>query len=179
MPEDQPINMVRLRTAWERVIRRHAIFRTVFLQSSTDHEYYLQVVLQFTPENITTLTCDNEDAGDAIEMVRKYRETHEKKLAGISPSLFPPIAETRDLLAKEDNSRELRSVAVDIDNASPIYQFCATHELNLSNIIQVAWGRILQQYSMSQAACFAYLTTRRDVPVAGIKAIVAPLVCWN
>jgi amino acid adenylation domain-containing protein/non-ribosomal peptide synthase protein (TIGR01720 family) len=65
------VELPRLRRAWETVLQRHAIFRTVFVQGSARDGFYSQVVLRSTPDNITELHCHEDGAGG---LIRNQRE---------------------------------------------------------------------------------------------------------
>lgn len=75
------IELPRLRRAWETVLRRHAIFRTVFAQASASDGFYTQVVLRSTPNNITELHCHGDDP---VSLIRNERQ------AGNFQSPYPP-----------------------------------------------------------------------------------------
>jgi amino acid adenylation domain-containing protein/non-ribosomal peptide synthase protein (TIGR01720 family) len=246
------IELPRLRRAWESVLQRHAIFRTVFAQGSARDGFYSQVVLRSTPNNITELLCDGDDP---VSLIRSHREagnlqsryppwhlilcqtktgdtfcdlqvnhalidgtsiailssevqriyadigavgegpryrgyieylqstpSHtivaywKKRLSGISPSLFPRICGTPVDASSEQTKRVLRSVDVEIEDATLIHKFCAQYELTVSNVVYVAWALVLRCYVQSDAPSFAYTTSGRDVPVVGAEAIVGPFI---
>ncbi|KAG8414563.1 Nonribosomal peptide synthetase [Metarhizium acridum] len=243
------IDLSRLREAWERVLGRHPVFRTVFVQSSSHMEYYNQAVMVSLPDNITTLQYDDEDV---MELVHDYRATRDqnalwhlvlcqskrgdtfcdlkvshalidgtsmavltrevqlaydemlsagagppygdyirylqstpvdtvidywkKKLSTISPCMFPRISSHSRPPSTSNNKRELRSVELEIEDASIIYQFCRQYGFTISNILQVAWALILQCYTTSKSVCFAYVTSGRDVPVSNIEGAVGPFI---
>ncbi|KAK2877809.1 NRPS [Arthroderma sp. PD_2] len=249
---NNPVDLRRLREGWKRVLERHPVFRTVFVQSSSHMEYYSQAVMVSTPDNITTLQSDDEDV---IELIRDYRSSRiqrdqnalwhlvlcqgktgdafcdlkvshalidgtsiavltrevqlaydsmlsagvgppysdyirylqstpadaiidywKKKLSSISPCIFPQINNTRSSSSVGGNKRELRCVELEIDDASTIYRFCRQYGFTISNILQVAWALILQCYTASEFACFAYVTSGRDAPVSNIEGAVGPFI---
>jgi hypothetical protein len=246
------IELPRLRRAWETVLQRHAMFRTVFAQVSASDGFYSQALLGSTPMNITELHCD---ADDPISLIGNAREAHnlpsqyspwhlilcqtktgdtfcdlrvnhalidgmsiailtsevqrvyagvgpvgdgpgyrgyieylqstpsniimtywKKRLSSISPSLFPRICGTRVHASPEQCKRVLRSVQVEIQDASPIHQFCFQYELTISNLVYVAWALVLRCYTQSDAPSFAYTTSGRDVSVLRAEEIVGPLI---
>lgn len=247
------IELSRLRKAWETVLQRHGIFRTVFVPSPGQPGFYSQAVLRATPDNITELTCEEED--DIPSLIRRHREASDArsrhalwhllicqtskgetfcdlqvnhalidgtsiallssevqrayagqgsvdagpryrdyieylqsspvdktvaywkaKLSGISPSLFPRVSGPRENAAAEHGERVLRSVDVSIAEASPIHQFCAEHELTVSNVVYVAWALVLRSYVQSDESIFAYTTSGRDVPLSGIDEAIGPFI---
>jgi amino acid adenylation domain-containing protein/non-ribosomal peptide synthase protein (TIGR01720 family) len=245
------IELPRLRKAWETVLQRHAIFRTVFTQEGSARDgFYSQAILRSTPKNITEIQCDDGD--DPATLIRSVQSRHEheawhvvlcqtkktrdtfcelqvnhalidgasigivasevqrvyagvgpigggpryrgyieylqstpsdtivahwkERLSGVSPSLFPKICGTREDTSLEQNERVLRSVDVELEDASLINQFCARHELNVSTVMYVAWALVLRSYTQSDEACFAYTTSGRDVPVPGAAEAVGPFI---
>jgi amino acid adenylation domain-containing protein/non-ribosomal peptide synthase protein (TIGR01720 family) len=75
------IELPRLRRAWETVLQRHSIFRTVFAQVSASDGFYSQAVLRSTPKNITELHCDGDDP---VNLIRNEREANNLQ------SRYPP-----------------------------------------------------------------------------------------
>ena len=246
------VELPRLRKAWQTVLQRHAIFRTIFAQSSADDGFYSQVVLRSTPNNITELHCLGDDP---LSLIRNQREASnlespyppwhlilchtttgeifcdlqvnhalidgtsiailsrevqhvyagvgpvgegpcyrsyieflqstpsnaivaywKKKLSDISPSLFPRICATRMHASSKPSERVLRSVNLEIEDASLIHHFCAQYQLTVSNVVYVAWALVLRCYVQSDAPSFAYTTSGRDVPVSGAEETVGPFI---
>lgn len=107
------------------------------------------------------------------EMIIAYWK---KRLSEASPSLFPRLCGTQIRASLEEDKRILRSVEVEIDDASPIHHFCAQYGLTVTNVIFVAWALILRCYVHSDTASFAYTTSGRDVPVFGAEMTVGPFI---
>jgi amino acid adenylation domain-containing protein/non-ribosomal peptide synthase protein (TIGR01720 family) len=58
---------------------------------------------------------------------------------------------------------------------------CERYGVTVSNILRTAWALVLQQYTDVDCVTFGYLSSGRDVPVAGIEDAVGPyltmLIC--
>jgi non-ribosomal peptide synthase protein (TIGR01720 family) len=103
---------------------------------------------------------------DAAMYWRSYME-------GVQPCLIP-TQEAGD--ARTTVNKELRSTTISLGTGTHLHEFCQRHEVTLSNLFQVAWGLVLQTYTGSDAACFGYLNSGRDVPVAGVDSTVGPFI---
>ncbi|KAK2841631.1 NRPS [Arthroderma sp. PD_2] len=67
------VNVVKLRQAWESVVQRHAILRTVFIDSVSSEMYKDQVVLKEMLPDVHVTHCPAEDA-DA-HLAKHWKET--------------------------------------------------------------------------------------------------------
>lgn len=56
------VDLQRLQRAWQGVIDRHSILRTVFIESFTDESYFDQVVLKSISSKACIIVCDNNDS---------------------------------------------------------------------------------------------------------------------
>jgi hypothetical protein len=70
-PGEQRINVERLQSAWQTVVNRHAILRTIFVEgvSSTDG-LFQQIVLKSSKAAFFHLECSNEQ--DALRLLQGY-----------------------------------------------------------------------------------------------------------
>ena len=92
---------------------------------------------------------------------------------GVQPCLLP----TRDTDGSgAQQTKELRSASISLGVGARLQEFCQRQEITLSNLLQVAWGLVLQIYTGSDASCFGYLNSGRDVPVAGVDSILGPFI---
>ncbi|EHK99657.1 putative HC-toxin synthetase [Glarea lozoyensis 74030] len=66
-------------------------------------------------------------------------------------------------------AKELRSLVLEITQASQLRKFCSTNGVTLSNVLQLTWAMILRAYTGSDDVCFGYLTSGRDAPIQGIQ----------
>lgn len=55
------VDLHRLQRAWQKVVNRHSILRTFFIESFTDEGYFDQVVLRSISTKATIIACDNND----------------------------------------------------------------------------------------------------------------------
>ena len=107
------------------------------------------------------------NAGDRMDYWKR-------QLEGTSPSIFPML-----------NHQKSPSVALNIRahlaNTATLIPFCTIHGLTVSNVLQVAWGLVLQQYTESDDVCFGALVSGRDSRIPDVDKIVGPffnvLVC--
>lgn len=71
-----------------------------------------------------------------------------------------------------NTDRQLKSIQIELSDASSLMEFCKLHEVTPANVFQVVWGLVLRLYTGSDNVCFGYLTSGRDVPVDGIEDTV-------
>jgi non-ribosomal peptide synthase protein (TIGR01720 family) len=70
-----PVDLDRLRRAWQYVVDRHAILRTVFVESVTDDGYYDQAVLSAAPANVDIVEDVDDDPVAALD---RYAEREDR-----------------------------------------------------------------------------------------------------
>lgn len=242
-----PVDVSRLRQAWQQVIDRHAILRTFFVQGASGENLFHQVVRRSGTANVemvesadstplvalrkhptamyrdaqpchrlllsstSTETCcaldiDHSliDAHSARILQRDLQLAYDGQLyAEPAPLYYDYIAYLSSLSGADAESywrrymegvqpcllrtretggtqvragKELRSASISLGAGARLHEFCQHHELTLSNLFQVAWGIVLQAYTGSDAACFGYLNSGRDVPVCGVHSTVGPFI---
>lgn len=73
---NEPIEVLRLQTAWQKVVARHASLRTVFIESMSKEGLYDQVVLKEFVPRVLRIECDNDDVLTALSRLLpvKYDE---------------------------------------------------------------------------------------------------------
>ncbi|KAL2783280.1 hypothetical protein BJX66DRAFT_345079 [Aspergillus keveii] len=76
--DNQPINIPRLRKAWQLVINRHSILRTVFVDSNSMNGSFDQVVLKHLHANLVELECDDTNVLQQLNKV-SLEETNRKR----------------------------------------------------------------------------------------------------
>lgn len=235
-----PIDVDRLQNAWGRLVDRHAVFRTVFLDVYGEN-YLDQVVLK---NHLPTVLVhsDNENPGKpasagyaqpmhhlrikrssageitvrlhinhalvdghSLFIIRRdlamayegrlasspppssYRDYiaylqngHSQKqsaeywrsyVEGTVPCLFPIL---KDLDA-QDSPQPFEAVTLELGTTTDLTQFCEKHKLGLSSVLHVVWAIVVQRYTAMDEVCFGYMTSGRQVPVAGAQDIVGPL----
>lgn len=63
-----------------------------------------------------------------------------------------------------------------LDDLRPLQVFCGENGVTLFSLVQLAWGLVLRAYTASDAVCFGYLVTGRNMPIAGIDKVIGPLI---
>ncbi|KAE8337124.1 hypothetical protein BDV24DRAFT_167665 [Aspergillus arachidicola] len=100
------------------------------------------------------------------------REYWKEYLHGVFPCKFPAFNDQRD-----EVTNSLRSLSLDLSlDVLKLQEFNESNELTLSNIFQVAWGLVLQSYTVSDTVCFGYLASGRDVPLGRMEDAVGPFI---
>ncbi len=56
-----------------------------------------------------------------------------------------------------------------------VRQLCRVHDLTASNIFQLAWVLVLRAYIGSESILFGFLSSGRDLPIAGIQKPSGPV----
>lgn len=98
-----------------------------------------------------------------------WRET----LAGLEPCHFPRLPDA----VSEESLLSLRTIHLDLGHlAADAQEFCATHNVTLSNVIHAAWAVLLRSYTGSEDVCFGYLTSGRDIPLARVEDTLGPFI---
>ncbi|KFY79912.1 hypothetical protein V499_01170 [Pseudogymnoascus sp. VKM F-103] len=100
----------------------------------------------------------------------KYWKTY---LDGMNPCLLPNLSYS---LSREPQRRESRSLSVEIKNPHHLLKFCQSQEMTLSALFRTVWGLILRAFTSSDEVCFGFITSGRDLPVAGIEDIVGTFI---
>ena len=245
------IDATRLSHAWETVVRRHSMLRTVFIESASHEGLMDQAVLknisprivhsnandamavgvlreqkplgfsepqphhQFTicQENGGSVFCKLEmshalcdgtsipiiirdlaqayaDQPSTIKEAMRYSQyiSHiqqtsrdediaywRRYLDNVEPCYFPALADGKK------SERELKTLELELKNASQLQSFCAQQSVTLSNVLQLAWSLVLRAYTGNDNVCFGYLSSGRDVPLDGIQdavgLFISMLVC--
>ncbi|KAL2846707.1 hypothetical protein BJY01DRAFT_247134 [Aspergillus pseudoustus] len=76
--DDQPINIPRLRKAWQMVVNRHSILRTVFVDSNSKNGSFDQVVLKHLHANFVELECQDSTVLQQLNKT-SLEETNRKR----------------------------------------------------------------------------------------------------
>lgn len=66
---NQPVSVQRLMSAWQKVVDRHPMLRTVFIKANLGQGLFDQVVLKDTPATILHLKCKDSEALESLEAV--------------------------------------------------------------------------------------------------------------
>ncbi|KAL4933021.1 uncharacterized protein BDV17DRAFT_287381 [Aspergillus undulatus] len=65
----RPISIPRLRKAWQLVVNRHPILRTIFIDSTSKNGSFNQVVLKNLPAHFVELECENSNISEQLNKV--------------------------------------------------------------------------------------------------------------
>ena len=76
----------RLQKAWQMVVDRHPVLRTIFIDSNYDGGSFDQLVLRKLNDNVHDLECDDSEALDILE-ASKLRHLNDKRTPKISHQL--------------------------------------------------------------------------------------------
>ncbi|KAI1458318.1 acetyl-CoA synthetase-like protein [Annulohypoxylon moriforme] len=110
---------------------------------------------------------NSQDAG----RTRSYWAAY---LAGAATCNFPKLchmSESETMVVSSRSSTSLRLYNLETD----LRQVCRSHDLTASNIFQLAWALVLRIYLNSESILFGYLSSGRDLPIAGIQEAVGPV----
>lgn len=90
------------------------------------------------------------------------------------PSILPGMAAPLQMTA--GHHPRPKSLLAQLPNWTNLSLFCKAHGLTPATLLQVAWGLVLRSYTGDSTVCFGYPTSGRDIPVAGVRDLVGPLV---
>ncbi|CZS96958.1 uncharacterized protein RAG0_06072 [Rhynchosporium agropyri] len=94
-------------------------------------------------------------------------------LDGIYPCLLPNLSYS---LSRNPPKIGSCAIAVEIKNPQHLLKFCQSQEMTVSALFRTVWGLILRTYSGSDEVAFGYITSGRDLPLAGIGEIVGTFI---
>lgn len=62
-----PVDVDRLKSAWQKVVQRHSVLRTIFFPSVGTHGVYDQLVLKKSAGRISSFKCESDEAGEIFK----------------------------------------------------------------------------------------------------------------
>ncbi|KAI9368786.1 hypothetical protein BJX61DRAFT_546202 [Aspergillus egyptiacus] len=77
---NQPINIPRLRKAWQMVVNRHSVLRTIFVDSTTKDGSFDQVVLKHVRADLVELECDGANVLEQLSRVSMEEANRKRAL---------------------------------------------------------------------------------------------------
>ncbi|KAE8153506.1 hypothetical protein BDV25DRAFT_136797 [Aspergillus avenaceus] len=96
-----------------------------------------------------------------------------QQIKDATPCIFPPL--------RDPVPDETLFIKAFVSDAAVITQFCTKYGLTISNVLQVAWGLLLREYTKSDNVCFGTLVAGRDALIPDIDKMVGSffnvLVC--
>ncbi|KAI2625240.1 hypothetical protein GGS21DRAFT_493727 [Xylaria nigripes] len=242
------VNPEKLQGAWQQVLQKHPLLRTVFYENPGGNGHYDQLVLKWPLHNMSIVLPPSEDPVQQLErhefdishlspphrlaicasitgdveclleanhaildgysrqlILRDLSLAYENKLDLIMPqrtygdyveyinarpvdesmaywerylrsaeSCILPPSPPCPLLDETKDAMKALSFALPFSPA--LRSFSLQHELTLANIFQLAWALVLRCYVNSESTCFGYMTSGRDIPIAGIDDTVGPII---
>ncbi|KAJ6001073.1 hypothetical protein N7481_001482 [Penicillium waksmanii] len=94
-------------------------------------------------------------------------------LLDVEPCLFPQL--NRHSYGMNDDSR-WQNLSINLDYESRYHEFCSATGMTIASIFKLAWGLVLSSFTASRTVCFGYMTSGRDLPLAGIEHAVGPFI---
>ena len=242
----ETIDVEQLRRAWQAVVDRHQILRTIFVDDVSDSGLFLQVVLANTKAKIATVdqqAFDEEvdwnehgesdnlstriqhqvtlcqtsqgsvlfrleishallDGTSTSIIIRELNQAYRNLLPrtpaplysdfiahlqslpqdetfafwsqfleGSKPCHFPRWV-SEDALNSPSHSKTLKAIT----SGAKIHDFCSTHGLTISNLLQLVWGRVLQVFVGMEDVSFGCLSSGRDVPIENMHEAAGPSI---
>ncbi|KAI0171714.1 hypothetical protein GGR52DRAFT_435988 [Hypoxylon sp. FL1284] len=90
-----------------------------------------------------------------------------ENLRDVQPCRFPT------LVSKQPASTEWETTSVDLDVSSErLEAFASEYKIDISTVLRVAWGLVLQTYVSNDNVCFGFRISGRDLPVKGLANAV-------
>ncbi|OJZ91941.1 hypothetical protein ASPFODRAFT_176208 [Aspergillus luchuensis CBS 106.47] len=97
-----------------------------------------------------------------------------QRLSGISQCLFPtkPI----DCLCRDNcTTSQLQYVVNPLVDTKILQRFCSKYEVTITNVLQLSWALVLQEYCQSSDVCFGTTISGRDAPIDGVQEMVGSI----
>ncbi|PYI01521.1 nonribosomal peptide synthase [Aspergillus sclerotiicarbonarius CBS 121057] len=92
------------------------------------------------------------------------------QLAEVEPCYFPKLADA-------GAAPELKYAQVTLETpVSALRDFCVSHSITLSNLLQTVWALVCRCYVGRDDVCFGYLASGRDAPIEGLVDMVGPTI---
>lgn len=91
-------------------------------------------------------------------------------LQGTYPCIFPSLG------TLETEQEILHSVPLHFPFSKNLQKFCRQRGITVSNLFQIAWGLVLRAYTGSDAVCFGYLASGRDIELQDAHYIAGPMI---
>ena len=101
-----------------------------------------------------------------IENARNYWQQY---LKGTEPCLLPSSNTST-------KHRRMEAAVAKLEIGADLRKLCQSLGLTLSNVFQLAWALVLRAYTGSDDVCFGYLTSGRNIPIAGIEDALGPFI---
>ena len=96
----------------------------------------------------------------------------------LDPTQFPTTSSDGSLDTSKDSSRasHFKAVSIDVGPVAKYRKLAQETGTTLANIVKLAWSLVLHLMCRTDDVSFGYLTTSRDVPIAGVLEGVGPMI---
>ncbi|PYH97179.1 acetyl-CoA synthetase-like protein [Aspergillus ellipticus CBS 707.79] len=189
-----PVSIKRVQEAWQQMVCRHPILRTVFIDEHMKHDgsvachlYIHHMLIDGTSRNI--IMDEFHQAYDGIlsnqpaapyssyishlqQHLGQPEQYWTEHLNGISPCLFPTLSAAQ----LEETQVTPHKMPFKFQDTNNIRSFCRYIDITISSLLQVAWGLVLRTYTGTESVVFGYLSAGRDTPLKNVAEIVGPLI---
>ncbi|KAL4751934.1 hypothetical protein BDW72DRAFT_192444 [Aspergillus terricola var. indicus] len=112
--DDRPINVPRLRKAWQMVVSRHAILRTIFVDSSSKNGSFDQVVLKHLHADLVELDYDDSNVLGQLDKVSLEDTNHKRPLKKLHQLAVCKAPDGRAVMKLEMNHAIIDGASVGI-----------------------------------------------------------------
>ncbi|WP_268640979.1 condensation domain-containing protein, partial [Paenibacillus chitinolyticus] len=87
---------------------------------------------------------------------------------------YEEVAEIKPIYTPQESEQQVQSMAITLstEDALQLRDLIATHQLTVSNVVETAWGVVLQAYSGQKDVVFGKVMSGRQAEVRGIEGIV-------
>ncbi|USW57274.1 Putative AMP-dependent synthetase/ligase, Condensation domain, phosphopantetheine binding ACP [Septoria linicola] len=92
-------------------------------------------------------------------------------LSSVQPCHFPA-----QVVERAATSTKTRTLTVQDGHDTTIYDFCQARDITRATFVQVVWALVLTHYTGVDEACFGFLASGRDMPIADVDQAVGPLI---
>ncbi|KAL4757180.1 uncharacterized protein BDW70DRAFT_163771 [Aspergillus foveolatus] len=112
--DNQPINVPRLRKAWQMVVNRHTILRTIFVDSSSKDGSFDQVVLKHLHADLVELDWDGSNVLEQLDKISLEQTNHKRSLKKLHQLTVCKGPDGRALMKLEMNHAIIDGASVGI-----------------------------------------------------------------
>ncbi|MEC0193642.1 non-ribosomal peptide synthetase, partial [Paenibacillus apiarius] len=87
---------------------------------------------------------------------------------------YEEVAEIKPIHTPQESEQQVQSLAITLspEDALQLRELIAAHQLTVSNVVETAWGVVLQAYSGQKDVVFGKVMSGRQADVRGIEGIV-------
>ncbi|KAL2851017.1 hypothetical protein BJY01DRAFT_261231 [Aspergillus pseudoustus] len=189
---DEPtVDVENLLDAWQQVVQRHAILRTVFVTGLAANAAFSQVVLKESIPHTQRIQCSDEQA---MHVLQSTPRIDHQELRPAHQLLIVEAPRNRVLCRFEVNHALMDAVSMGHIQEMPKEEPCIMplhaggsdqanqlhsvrfdkHCVTMPNLFQAVWGLVLRLFVATDDVCFGYMLSGRESPIDGIHNAVGP-----